>query len=93
MYQKFQKHLQEELQAIRNAGTYKEERVIVSPQFSEIKVKGGKDVLNFCANNYLGLANHPRLVAAAKRTLDDRAYGMASVRFICGTTDLHKELE
>jgi glycine C-acetyltransferase len=85
--------LREELQSIRNEGRYKEERVIVTPQGARIRVQGGREVLNFCANNYLGLSSHPRIVAAAKRALDDHGYGMSSVRFICGTQDLHKELE
>src|SRR5512141_2354130 len=81
-----------ELDAIRAAGTFKEERILESPQGVEIRV-GGRTVLNFCANNYLGLANHPEVIAAAKRGLDSRGYGMASVRFICGTQDAHSELE
>ncbi|MDR1793717.1 MAG: glycine C-acetyltransferase [Bacteroidales bacterium] len=93
MYNKFQKHLKEEIESIRQSGTYKEERILVSPQYSQIKVNTGKEVLNFCANNYLGLANNPQLVEAAINCLKERAYGMASVRFICGTSDLHKELE
>ena len=93
MYGKFQQFLQEELKGIRDAGLYKEERVIVTPQQAAIKVKGGQEVLNFCANNYLGLSNNPKLIAAAKKALDERGYGMSSVRFICGTQDLHKELE
>jgi len=82
-----------ELQAIRQAGTYKEERVITSPQAADIQVASGQEVINFCANNYLGLANDPELVRAAHETLDRYALGMASVRFICGTLDLHKDLE
>lgn len=93
MYNQFQQHLQGQIQEIKDAGTYKNERIIVSPQYSEIKVNTGQKVLNFCANNYLGLANNPKLVDAAIKTLKERAYGMASVRFICGTTDLHKTLE
>ena len=77
---------------IRESGVFKEERVIESPQGASIKV-GGRSVLNFCANNYLGLSSHPELVAAAHATLDRRGYGMSSVRFICGTQDLHRELE
>ena len=92
MYGKFQQHLQSELAAIREAGLYKNERLIEGPQQAEINV-GGKTVLNFCANNYLGLANNPHLIAAAKKAMDERGYGMASVRFICGTQDLHKALE
>ena len=82
----------DELSAIKEAGLYKEERIISSPQGVSIKV-GTDEVLNFCANNYLGLANHPDLIAAAKRSLDERGYGLSSVRFICGTQDIHKELE
>ena len=92
MYQDFQKFLSNELQEIKNAGLWKNEREITSPQNANISVKGDK-VLNFCANNYLGLANNPRLIAAAKKAMDERGYGMASVRFICGTQDLHKALE
>lgn len=93
MYGKMQEHLQKELKAIKEAGLFKDERIIVSPQMAEIKVKSGQEVLNFCANNYLGLSNNPKLIEAAKNALDNRGYGMSSVRFICGTQDLHKELE
>ena len=93
MYGKMQEHLQRELETIQDAGLYKNERIIVTPQMAEIKVKSGQEVLNFCANNYLGLSNHPDLIQAAKQTLDERGYGMSSVRFICGTQDTHKELE
>jgi len=93
MYGNIKKHLQEELKAIKEAGLFKDERIIVSPQDAEIKLDSGQEVLNFCANNYLGLSNHPTLVEAAKNALDTHGYGMSSVRFICGTTDLHKELE
>lgn len=94
MYKNFKSHLTKELDSIKEAGLYKNERVIVSPQSADIKVQGADaDVLNFCANNYLGLADNSRLVEAAKRTMDARGYGMSSVRFICGTQDLHKELE
>lgn len=92
MYGKFQQHLQTELANIREAGLYKNERLIEGPQQAAINV-GGKTVLNFCANNYLGLSNHPRLIQAAKDAMDARGYGMSSVRFICGTQDLHKQLE
>ena len=92
MYGNFQKFLQDELAAIKEAGLYKSERVICSPQRAEIEV-AGKPVLNFCANNYLGLSDNPRLVEAAKRAMDERGYGMSSVRFICGCQDIHKELE
>ena len=92
MYGKMQEHLQQTLKEIREAGLYKEERLIESPQAAAIEV-AGKEVLNFCANNYLGLSNHPRLIEGAKRMMDRRGYGMSSVRFICGTQDIHKELE
>ncbi len=93
MYNNFKEFLTKEIQDIRDAGLYKEERIIVSPQGAEITLESGKKVLNFCANNYLGLSNHPELVKAAKEGLDHHGYGMSSVRFICGTTDLHKKLE
>lgn len=92
MYGNFQEHLQQELKNIKEAGLYKEERLIEGPQQAAIQVKG-KEVLNFCANNYLGLSNNPRLIQAAKDMMDRRGYGMSSVRFICGTQDVHKELE
>lgn len=92
MYGKFQEHLQQELNNIKEAGLYKEERLIEGPQQAAIQVKG-KEVLNFCANNYLGLSSNPRLIQAAKDMMDRRGYGMSSVRFICGTQDVHKELE
>jgi glycine C-acetyltransferase len=92
MFDSFRAGFQEELDAIREAGTYKEERVISSPQSAAIDVSQG-EVINFCANNYLGLADNPEIIARAKRALDERGFGMASVRFICGTQDLHKELE
>ena len=88
-----QQLLTEELQTICRDGLYKDERVITTPQGSSIRVQGGDEVLNFCANNYLGLANHPDVIAAARQALDDHGFGMASVRFICGTQDLHKSLE
>lgn len=93
MYSKFQEYLQNELANIETAGLYKKERVIVSPQGAEITLANGTKALNFCANNYLGLANNPELIAAAKEALETHGYGMASVRFICGTGDLHKQLE
>lgn len=93
MYSKFQEHLQQTLSEIEAAGLYKKERVIVTPQSSAIQVEGGKDVINFCANNYLGLADNEELIAAAKEVMDNRGYGMSSVRFICGTQDTHKQLE
>ena len=92
MFDSFRAGFQEELDAIREAGTYKEERIISSPQSAAIDVPQG-EVINFCANNYLGLADNPEIIAQAKRALDERGFGMASVRFICGTQDLHKELE
>src|SRR5690625_649873 len=91
--EKFKKHLQDELQQIKEDGLYKEERIITSVQGAEIEISTGQKVLNFCANNYLGLSSHPEVVQAAKDTLDSRGYGMSSVRFICGTQDIHKELE
>ena len=93
MYGKYQKFLQDELQAIENAGLYKRERNICSAQGAEITLEDGSKALNFCANNYLGLADSPRLIQAAKDAMDKRGYGMSSVRFICGTQDLHKQLE
>lgn len=93
MYQNFKSFLQSELQGIENAGLYKNERIIVSPQGAAIRVSDGKEVLNFCANNYLGLSNNQQLKDAAKSAIDTHGYGMSSVRFICGTQDLHKQLE
>jgi glycine C-acetyltransferase len=93
MYGKLKEHLQKELSGIREAGLYKNERIIVSSQDAVIRLDSGKEVLNFCANNYLGLSNHPELIASAKSALDTHGFGMSSVRFICGTTDLHKKLE
>ncbi|MBM4365011.1 MAG: glycine C-acetyltransferase [Deltaproteobacteria bacterium] len=93
MYDALRTKLQSELDGIREAGTYKRERVIVSPQDSTIRVQGGQEVLNFCANNYLGLADHHELVAAAGEALQSHGLGLASVRFICGTQDIHKQLE
>lgn len=93
MYNNFQQHLKTTLSEIREAGLYKTERIIVSPQGAEIEISTGQKVLNFCANNYLGLSGSKELIAAAKRALDTHGYGMSSVRFICGTTDLHKMLE
>ena len=92
MYGKMKEHLSNTLAEIKEAGLYKEERLIESPQQASILVKG-KEVLNFCANNYLGLSNHPRLIEGAKKMMDKRGFGMSSVRFICGTQDAHKELE
>ena len=93
MYGKFQSFLQQELADIESAGLYKKERIIKTPQKADIRVNEGEEVLNFCANNYLGLSDHPRLIEAAKKAMDHRGYGMSSVRFICGTQDLHKQLE
>lgn len=93
MYGEFQKHIEREIAGIREAGFYKEERVIATPQGAEIGVTGGKSVINMCANNYLGLAQDPRIKAAAHEGLDQWGYGMASVRFICGTQTVHKQLE
>ncbi len=93
MYGPLSERLKVELQSIRDAGTWKNERVIVSPQAAKIRVENGKEVLNFCANNYLGLADDPGLIDAAKRAADKYGFGMSSVRFICGTLDLHKQLE
>jgi len=91
--QAFYNSLQTELKNIEEAGLYKRERIIVSPQGADIKVKGGQEVINFCANNYLGLSSHPKVISAAKDILDTHGYGMSSVRFICGTQDIHKTLE
>jgi len=93
MNQRFTEHLKTQLDGIRDQGLFKNERVITSPQSSTITLPGGAQVLNFCANNYLGLADNPELIAAAKKGLDTHGFGMASVRFICGTQDLHKQLE
>ncbi len=93
MYSNFKSHLEKELTNIKEAGLFKNERVITTAQQAEIKVSSGQEVLNFCANNYLGLSNNPELIDAAKKALDNRGFGMSSVRFICGTQDLHLELE
>lgn len=93
MYKELKNFLTKEIQDTKDAGLYKEERIIITPQTAAIKVQGGKDVLNFCANNYLGLSDNPRLVKAAKDMMDSHGYGMSSVRFICGTQDIHKQLE
>jgi len=93
MYGKIQQHLQNELATIKESGLYKKERIITSPQGAEITISTGETVLNFCANNYLGLSSHPEVVQAAKDALDSHGFGMSSVRFICGTQDIHKELE
>jgi glycine C-acetyltransferase len=93
MYEQFKPKLEQELQSIEEAGLFKRERIITSPQSAEITIAGGKQVLNFCANNYLGLSSHPRVVQAAKEAIDTHGFGLSSVRFICGTQDIHKELE
>lgn len=93
MYGKLKEHLQQELQDIKEAGLFKEERIITSPQGAVITLDNGQEVINFCANNYLGLSSHPEVIQAAKDTLDSHGFGMSSVRFICGTQDIHKELE
>ncbi len=93
MYNNYQNHIVKIIKEINEAGLYKNERIIVSPQGAEIELNSGQKVLNFCANNYLGLSNNSSLIEAAKASLDDHGYGMSSVRFICGTTDLHKKLE
>ncbi len=93
MYGKLQQHLQREITDIHQAGLYKKERIITSPQGADIKLQDGSEVINFCANNYLGLSSHPRVIEAAKKSLDTHGFGMSSVRFICGTQDIHKELE
>ncbi len=93
MYKTLKPALEKELAAIKEAGLYKEERIIVTPQGADIKVSTGQEVINFCANNYLGLSSHPKVIEAAKASIDTHGYGMSSVRFICGTQDVHKELE
>lgn len=93
MYGKIKEYLQDEIASIREAGLYKEERIITSPQGAVITVSPGREVINFCANNYLGLSSHPEVIKAAKEALDTHGFGMSSVRFICGTQDIHKELE
>ena len=93
MYEQFKPKLEQELQSIEEAGLFKRERIITSPQAAEITISGGKQVLNFCANNYLGLSSHPHVVQAAKDAIDTHGFGLSSVRFICGTQDIHKELE
>jgi len=93
MYSNLKQHLENELQTIKDNGLYKKERIITSPQGAEITISTGETVLNFCANNYLGLSSHPEVIQAAKDTLDTHGFGMSSVRFICGTQDIHKQLE
>ena len=93
MYGKIKEHLAAEIESIKHDGLYKKERIITSPQDAVIKISTGEEVINFCANNYLGLSSHPAVIQAAKETLDSHGFGMSSVRFICGTQDIHKELE
>ncbi|MDF5691307.1 glycine C-acetyltransferase [Aquirufa aurantiipilula] len=93
MYQTLQKPLQEEIQSIKDAGLFKQERIITSPQGADIQLNTGQEVINFCANNYLGLSSHPRVIEAAKKGIDSHGFGLSSVRFICGTQDIHKTLE
>lgn len=93
MYGKIKEHLQKELSQIKEDGLYKKERIITSPQDAVIKISTGEEVINFCSNNYLGLSSHPDVIQAAKDTMDSHGFGMSSVRFICGTQDIHKELE
>src|SRR5437868_8220368 len=93
MLAEFKNQTSKTLEEIKSQGLYKTERIITTPQDAKIEVAGGREVLNMCANNYLGLADHPALIAAAKEALDTHGFGMASVRFICGTQDIHKELE
>ncbi|MEO9478364.1 MAG: glycine C-acetyltransferase [Maribacter dokdonensis] len=93
MYGKIKEHLQQEIETIKKDGLFKEERIIVSPQDAVIKINTGQEVINFCANNYLGLSSHPEVIQAAKDAMDTHGFGMSSVRFICGTQDIHKELE
>ena len=93
MYKTLQAVLKNELEEIEKAGLYKRERIIITPQGADIKIQGGQEVINFCANNYLGLSSHPSVIEAAKQALDSHGFGMSSVRFICGTQDIHKKLE
>mgnify|MGYP000327263828 FL=1 len=93
MYGKIKEHLEQEIQDIKDSGLYKKERIITTPQDAVIKISTGEEVINFCANNYLGLSSHPEVVQAAKDAMDTHGFGMSSVRFICGTLTIHKELE
>ena len=93
MFSNIKEDIQKELEEIKEAGLYKTERIITTPQGAEIDTTNTKDVLNFCANNYLGLSSHPDVIKAGKEAIDSHGYGMSSVRFICGTQDIHKELE
>ena len=91
MYGKIKEHLKNELETIKEAGLFKKERIITSPQGAVIKISTGQEVINFCANNYLGLSSHPDVIQAAKDAMDTHGFGMSSVRFICGTQDIHKD--
>ncbi|HEV7378360.1 MAG TPA: aminotransferase class I/II-fold pyridoxal phosphate-dependent enzyme, partial [Dyadobacter sp.] len=93
MYGDIQQELQKELEAIKEAGLYKKERIITTPQSAQIATDNGKEVLNFCANNYLGLSSHPDVIKAGIEAIQTHGFGMSSVRYICGTQDIHKELE
>jgi glycine C-acetyltransferase len=93
MYGKIKEHLEQEIQDIKDNGLYKKERIITTPQDAVIKISTGEEVINFCANNYLGLSSHPEVIQAAKDAMDTHGFGMSSVRFICGTQAIHKELE
>ena len=93
MYGSLKDFLKDEIEQIKEEGLYKRERIITSPQGADITIEGGKEVINFCANNYLGLSSHPDVIQAAKDAMDTHGFGMSSVRFICGTQDIHKELE
>src|SRR5437868_13627562 len=93
MYETLKSVLEKELSEIRQAGLYKEERVITSPQGAVITLSDGREVINFCANKYLGLSSHPKVIESAHKAIESHGYGMSSVRFICGTQDIHKELE
>jgi glycine C-acetyltransferase len=93
MYGKIKEFLSEELQTIKSSGLMKKERIIVTPQGASVKINSGEEVVIMCANNYLGLSSHPEVIEAAKNALDTHGFGMSSVRFICGTQDIHKELE
>ena len=92
MYNQLQPFLAKEIESIKEAGLYKKERIITSAQAAEITIQGGQQVLNFCANNYLGLSSHPKVIEAAKAAIDSHGFGLSSVRFICGTQDIHKTL-
>ena len=93
MYDQFKPFLVKEIEAIKEAGLFKKERIITSAQAAQITIEGGQEVLNFCANNYLGLSSHPKVIEAAKAAIDSHGFGLSSVRFICGTQDIHKILE